>query len=124
MGADDARGPAGVDPADLCPCDALWHLQTGYAGAAALGSGLRLEPVYGGGHEAVCATLPLVTASFSLGQPARIGFAAHVAPHLVEFGAEPPTYLQFIRTPYLHLDLLGMEVQQHLFNDYYSCKRC
>src|SRR6266852_8832272 len=42
-----------------------------------------------------------------------MGFAAHVAPHLVELGTEPPTYLQLIRTPYLHLDLLGMEVLQH-----------
>jgi hypothetical protein len=46
-------------------------------------------------------------------EPARIGFAAHVAPHLVELGTEPPTYLQLIHTPYLHLDLLGLEVQQH-----------
>src|SRR5439155_7601467 len=67
VGADDSRGPACVDPADLCPCDALWHLQTGYAGATSLGSGLRPETVYGGVHEAVRATLPLVTASFSLG---------------------------------------------------------
>src|SRR5215475_9977955 len=41
-----------------------------------------------------------------------MGFAAHVAPHLVELGAEPTTHLQFIRTPYLHLDLLGLEVLQ------------
>src|SRR5881275_715808 len=41
-----------------------------------------------------------------------MGFAVHVAPHLVELGAEPPTYLQLIRTPYLHLDLLGLEVLQ------------
>jgi hypothetical protein len=31
----------------------------------------------------------------------------------VELGTEPPTYLQLIHTPYLHLDLLGLEVQQH-----------
>jgi len=42
--------------------------------------------------------------------PARIGFAARVAPHLVELGAEPTPHFPFIRTPYLHLDLLGMKV--------------
>src|SRR5712691_7627059 len=46
-------------------------------------------------------------------EPARIGFAVHVAPHLVELGAEPTTHLQRIRTPYLHLDLLGMQVLQY-----------
>jgi len=81
VGADDARGSAGVDPADLCPCDALWYLQTGYAGATALGSGLRPEPVYGGGHEAVRTTLPLVTASFSLGPGAALPSQPTVAPH-------------------------------------------
>src|SRR5215813_14604470 len=45
-------------------------------------------------------------------QPARIGFAVHVAPHLVEFGTEPPTYLQLIRTPYLHLHVLWGQVLQ------------
>jgi hypothetical protein len=39
-------------------------------------------------------------------EPARIGFAPHVAPHLVELGAEPTTHLKLIRTPYLHFDLL------------------
>src|SRR6266516_7230037 len=38
-----------------------------------------------------------------------MGFAVHVAPHLVELGAEPTTHLQLIRTPYFHLDLLGMQ---------------
>src|SRR5262245_54533455 len=46
-------------------------------------------------------------------EPARIGFAAHVAPHLIELGAQPTTYLQLIRTPYLHLDVLGIEVLQY-----------
>src|SRR6266566_4093774 len=40
-------------------------------------------------------------------------FAAHVAPHLVELGAEPTTHLEFIRTPYLHLHVLGGQVLQH-----------
>jgi len=31
--------------------------------------------------------------------PTRMGFAAHVAPHLVEFGTEPPPHLERIRTP-------------------------
>ncbi len=46
--------------------------------------------------------------------PAWIGFAVHVAPHLVELGAEATTYLQRIRTPYLHHDLFGLEVLQHV----------
>jgi hypothetical protein len=37
-------------------------------------------------------------------------FALYVAPHLVELGAEPTMHLQRIRTPYLHLDLLWLEV--------------
>src|SRR5215467_13447215 len=40
-------------------------------------------------------------------------FAAYVAPHLVELGAEPTMHLQRIRTPYLHCDLLRMKVLQH-----------
>jgi hypothetical protein len=42
-----------------------------------------------------------------------IGFAAYVTPHLVELGAEPAIYREFIRTPYLHLDLYRTEVLQH-----------
>src|SRR6266704_5788770 len=42
-----------------------------------------------------------------------MGFATHVAPHLVELGAQSTPDLKLIRTPYLHLDLLGMEVLQH-----------
>src|SRR5262245_55083813 len=45
-------------------------------------------------------------------EPARIDFAAHVAPHLVELGTESSMYLQRIRTPYLHLHVRGMEVRQ------------
>ena len=45
-------------------------------------------------------------------EPARIGCAAHVAPPLVELGAAPMTHLECIRTPYLSLALLGMEVLQ------------
>jgi hypothetical protein len=42
-----------------------------------------------------------------------MGFAAHVAPHLVELRAEPTTHLQRVRTPYLHRDLRRMQVLQH-----------
>ena len=42
-----------------------------------------------------------------------MGFAVHVAPHLVELGAEPTPRLQFVRTPYLDLDVRGMEVLQY-----------
>ena len=42
-----------------------------------------------------------------------MGFAAHVTPHLGALEAEPTTHLQRLRTPYLHLDVLGMEVLQH-----------
>ena len=45
--------------------------------------------------------------------PARIGFAAYVAPHLVELGAEPTMHLQRIRTPDLHFNRLRMQVLQH-----------
>jgi hypothetical protein len=40
-----------------------------------------------------------------------MGFAAYIAPHLVEFRAEPTTHFQRIRTPYLYLNLVGMEVR-------------
>ena len=46
-------------------------------------------------------------------EPARMGCAPDGAPHFVELGTEPPMYLQCIRTPYFHLNLLGMEGQQH-----------
>jgi hypothetical protein len=42
-----------------------------------------------------------------------MGFATHVAPHLVERGAEPTPHLKRLHTPYLHFDLLGLEVLQH-----------
>jgi hypothetical protein len=42
-----------------------------------------------------------------------MGFAAYIAPHLVEFRAEPTTHFQRIRTPYLYLDVLWVEVPQH-----------
>ena len=42
-----------------------------------------------------------------------MGFAAHGAPHLVELGTEPTTYLERIRTPSLHLHVLGGQVLQH-----------
>jgi hypothetical protein len=42
--------------------------------------------------------------------PAWMRFALDVAPHLIEFGAEPAPHLQRIRTPYLDLDLLWLEV--------------
>ena len=45
--------------------------------------------------------------------PTWIRVAAHVAPHLVELGAEPTTHLQRIRMPSLHLDLPGMAVRPH-----------
>jgi hypothetical protein len=45
--------------------------------------------------------------------PTWVRLAAHVALHLVELGAEPTTHLQRLRMPYLHLDLLGMEVRQY-----------
>ena len=48
-----------------------------------------------------------------IGVAARIRFAAHVAPHLVELRAEPTTHLERIRTPYLHLHVLGGQVLQH-----------
>src|SRR5438132_8814896 len=40
-------------------------------------------------------------------------FALDIAPHLVELRAEPTPHLQRIRTPYLHLHTLGIEVLQH-----------
>jgi hypothetical protein len=45
--------------------------------------------------------------------PARMHFAVHIAPHLVALGAASTTHLQLIRTPYLHLHVLGIEVLQH-----------
>ena len=46
-------------------------------------------------------------------EPALMRFAAYVAPHLVELGAESTMHLQRIRTLYLHFNLLRMKVLQH-----------
>jgi hypothetical protein len=42
-------------------------------------------------------------------QPGRVGFAAHVTPHFIEFGGEPPPSIQFLGATDLHLHVLGMQ---------------
>ena len=54
--------------------------------------------------------------------PARIGFAVHVAPQLVEFSAEPTPHLQHIRTPYLDLHVLGGQVRHHRLIHWRACR--
>jgi hypothetical protein len=46
-------------------------------------------------------------------QPTRMRFFAHITPPFVEFGAEPTTHLQLIRTPDVHCHVLGMQGRQH-----------
>ena len=42
-------------------------------------------------------------------QPARVRFALHVAPHVVQLCGASPTAIQFLSAADLHLDLRGMQ---------------
>src|SRR5262244_4028997 len=46
-------------------------------------------------------------------QPARVRFAAHVTPHFVEFGGEPPPAIQFLGATNLYGDVLGLHALQY-----------
>src|SRR5262249_34325505 len=59
---------------------------------------------------------------YRMPEPSWIAFAVHVAPHLVEFRAEPATHRQRIRTPYLYLHMLWVEVPQHRLIHSLECR--
>jgi len=46
-------------------------------------------------------------------EPARVGFLAHLGPHVVELCAQPTASFQLVRTAYLHLHMRGMPRGSH-----------